>query len=247
MKRQVVIGPATLALGIGLAVAAVVIAVLATVILTGGDDSTISAQPVLPTATSTAPPTTVPSPTSTPATAAAEISATSTATPAPPIQTATATPVVIIVRATAEPPAATAPPPQPAAPKPRYASVDAQPYWEQYEAADRALSQAGVATYAQALASPTWYPLTRAAHDALLGLAIFVGNLPYDDACRRALHDFGNTGARYLFGLLAAVKPPWAIPNPPPPTGQAGWNQAIASYQSSYYQELAAVGPACGP
>ena len=102
MKRQVVVSPATLALGAGLAVAVLVIAVMATVMLTGGGDSSVPAQSASPSATSTTAPTAVPSASLTPTTAATETPP-PTATPLPPTPAATPTPVVIVVQATAAP------------------------------------------------------------------------------------------------------------------------------------------------
>jgi hypothetical protein len=108
MKRQIVVSPATLALGAGLAVAVLVIAVMATVMLTGAGDTSAPAQSALPTATSNPPPTAVPSASVTSTTAATGTPA-PTATPVPPTEAATPTPIVAIVRATAALPPSPAP------------------------------------------------------------------------------------------------------------------------------------------
>lgn len=134
MKRQLVVSPATLALGAGLAVAVLVIAVLATVILTrGGGDASAPAQAASATATTTTPPTAVPSASVSPTTAATETPV-PTATPLPPTQAAAPAPAVIIVQVTPTlrppappptlvPPAATATPQSAVSPSGDYINV----------------------------------------------------------------------------------------------------------------------------
>ncbi len=103
MNRQIVLSPLTLVLAVGLVLAALVIAVLATVMLAGGGDASIPAQAGLPSATSTAPAAAaVASPSIRPAevTASEEVPPTPTPAPTEPILP-TPTPVAIVVQATA--------------------------------------------------------------------------------------------------------------------------------------------------
>lgn len=103
MNRQIVLSPLTLVLAVGLVLAALVIAVLATVMLAGGGDASIPAQAGLPSATSTAPAAAaVASPSIRPAevTATEEVPPTPTPAPTEPILP-TPTPVAIVVQATA--------------------------------------------------------------------------------------------------------------------------------------------------
>lgn len=81
MKRQIVVSPATFALGAGLVVAVLIIVVLATVMLTGGGDASAPPQSAPPSTTSTMPATATPSPSAPPTTVATETPAPS-ATPA---------------------------------------------------------------------------------------------------------------------------------------------------------------------
>lgn len=103
MNRQIVLSPLTLVLAVGLVLAALVIAVLATVVLAGGGKASIPAQAGLPSATSTAPAAAaVASPSIRPAevTATEEVPPTPTPAPTEPILP-TPTPVAIVVQATA--------------------------------------------------------------------------------------------------------------------------------------------------
>lgn len=103
MNRQIVLSPLTLVLAVGLVLAALVIAVLTTVMLAGGGDASIPAQAGLPSATSTAPAAAaVASPSIRPAevTATEEVPPTPTPAPTEPILP-TPTPVAIVVQATA--------------------------------------------------------------------------------------------------------------------------------------------------
>lgn len=103
MNRQIVLSPLTLVLAVGLVLAALVIAVLTTVMLAGGGDASIPAQAGLPSATSTAPAAAaVASPSIRPAevTASEEVPPTPTPAPTEPILP-TPTPVAIVVQATA--------------------------------------------------------------------------------------------------------------------------------------------------
>ncbi|MCZ7575944.1 MAG: hypothetical protein M5U18_02360 [Dehalococcoidia bacterium] len=103
MNRQIVLSPLTLVLAVGLVLAALVIAVLTTVMLAGGGDASIPAQAGLPSATSTAPAAAaVASPSIRPAevTASEEVPPKPTPAPTEPILP-TPTPVAIVVQATA--------------------------------------------------------------------------------------------------------------------------------------------------
>jgi uncharacterized iron-regulated membrane protein len=106
VPKQIVVGPATLALGVGLAIALLVIAVMATVMLVGDGDNSVPLSGLSPATPTTA--AAVPSPSVTPGgTAATETAAPPTATSLPP--TPAATSVVIVVQATAAQPTPTAP------------------------------------------------------------------------------------------------------------------------------------------
>jgi hypothetical protein len=112
MTKQIVVSRATLALGVGLAVAVLVIAVMATVMIVGGGEGGVPSQSGLSSAT----PTTtagIPSPSFTPDSAVAtEAAAPPTATSLPNAPNpATATPIVIVAQATAAPHTPTAAPP----------------------------------------------------------------------------------------------------------------------------------------
>ncbi|NJD64265.1 MAG: hypothetical protein FIB00_03305 [Chloroflexi bacterium] len=115
MNRQIVLSPLTLVLAVGLVLAALVIAVLTTVMLAGGGDASIPAQAGLPSATSTTPAAAVASPSLAPVgVTVTEKAATPTATTVPtePILP-TPTPVAIVVQAPAVQPTP-APPEVPA-------------------------------------------------------------------------------------------------------------------------------------
>ena len=116
MNRQIVLSPLTLVLAVGLVLAALVIAVLATVMLAGGGDASIPAQAGLPSATSTAPAAAaVASPSIRPAevTATEEVPPTPMPAPTEPILP-TPTPVAIVVQATAVQPTPAPTPEMPA-------------------------------------------------------------------------------------------------------------------------------------
>lgn len=244
MPKQIVVSPATLALGVGLAIALLVIAVMATVMLVGdGDDSVPLSGLSAATPTTTA----VPSPSFTPAGAA------STATVALPTATSlpiaaivpTATPVVIVVQATVGQPTPTSVPPSPATATPRYGSVDARPYWDKYLVAAAALDQTDVTTYQQAVASPTWYERADATEQALSAMQDFIYGLRYEDACETALNIVGQRSHFYLGGLRDAVRP-FPFGDSRRPVGQARWNDTVEYWQPFFLDAVAAARAACG-
>ncbi|GMV84913.1 MAG: hypothetical protein AMXMBFR80_07710 [Dehalococcoidia bacterium] len=113
MNRQIVLSPLTLALAVGLVLAALVIAVLATVMLAGGGDASITVQAGPSSASPTTPAGAEASPSIQPAEVTATEEAPPTPTPAPTEPIApTPTPTAIVVQATAVQPTS-APTPAP--------------------------------------------------------------------------------------------------------------------------------------
>jgi hypothetical protein len=245
MTKQIVVSPATLALGAGLAIALLAIAVMATGMLAGGGDGSVPPQSGLSPAT----PTTtlaIPSPSFTPAGAAViETVASPTATPVPTATPMpTSTPVVIIVQATVAQPTPTAAPTLTPTALPRLASVDARPYWDKYLVAQAALDQTGVTTFQQAVASPTWYDRFDATYQALSAMQMFIYQLPYDDACKTALNIVGQRSHFFFGHLQDAVKPSYGDPRRP--MGQDAWNGTVEYWQPLFLEALAAARAACG-
>jgi hypothetical protein len=150
------------------------------------------------------------------------------------------------VQATAVQPTPTAAPTPPATATPRYASVDARPYWDKYLVARDTVDQAGVTTYEQALASPTWYARIEATYLALNAMQSFLLNeLRYEDACKTALNIVGQRSRFFYPSLMDTVRAP-IYPIGAPPTGQAGWNEAVQYWQPRFYDAVNAAYAACG-
>jgi len=246
MKRQIVLSPLTLALAVGLVLAALVIAVLATLMLTGGGEASIpvqagpsSASPTMPAAAAAA----SPSIRLAEVTATEEVQPTPTSAPTEPIEP-TPTPVAVMVQATAMQPTS-APTPAPTTEVPRYGSVDARPYWDAFIVAFDALGQTGVETYQEALASPTWYGLAQEAEGALWAMQdFFYYELPYDDACTTALNIVGQRSHFFYGGLREAVKPLFS-PAAGSPGGQDLWNGTVEYHQPRFNEAMAAARAAC--
>lgn len=226
------------ALAVLLMIAIVSIAVLTTLLLTEGETRTTQGQ-TEPTATSqvTANPR-PPEPTTTPfgARAAESFQSTPTATP-------TAPPTVVEATATTAEPTPMPPPTVAPTAAVRYASIEGRPFYDAYTTARDAVENLGVATYEEALTSPNFAILARAAAGSANALSSFVGNLPYDDACRRTLAGIGGRGFQYWWGLADAVSP---SPFGSRPMGPATWNSAISLWQAQLVQLEKEATATCG-